>query len=213
MHYKKHDLPNILFNAIIPKRINEEIYMSQLTKRAIEASFIKLLNEKPFDKITVKDIVEDCGINRNTFYYHYQDIYALLTELFDAEAAKILNSDMTITSLEEGIISATQFVIQNKRAIYHIYNSINREKLYSYLCKVAESIVSRFVRKQAEGLVVSDLDFEIIISLFTYSIVGVIFKWLESNMEIAPEAVIRRLAFLAEGQVRFMLERAAGNPT
>ena len=61
--------------------------------------------------------------------------------------------------------------------------------------------------------VVSNPDFEIIISLFTYYIVGVIFKWLESNMKIAPEAVTRCLAFLAEGQARSMLERASGKPT
>ena len=55
--------------------------MSQLTKRAITESFMKLINQVPFDKITVKDIVEDCGVNRNTFYYHYSDIYALLDEI------------------------------------------------------------------------------------------------------------------------------------
>ena len=42
--------------------------MSQLTKKAIMESFVKLLNERALDKIKVKDIVEDCGINRNTFY-------------------------------------------------------------------------------------------------------------------------------------------------
>lgn len=51
--------------------------MLQLTKKAIVNSFIKLLNEKPLDKITVKNIAEDCGINRNTFYYHFSDIREL----------------------------------------------------------------------------------------------------------------------------------------
>ena len=46
-----------------------------LTKNAIMSSLVKLLNEKPLDKITVKDIVLDCGINRNTLYYHYHDSY------------------------------------------------------------------------------------------------------------------------------------------
>ena len=50
--------------------------VTSLTKRAIRASFLKLLNERPLNKITVKDIVEDCGINRNSFYYHYPDIPA-----------------------------------------------------------------------------------------------------------------------------------------
>ena len=44
--------------------------MPTFTKKAIEIALFKLLNEKPLSKITVKDIVEECGINRNSFYYH-----------------------------------------------------------------------------------------------------------------------------------------------
>ena len=64
--------------------------MAQFTKQAIINSFLKLLEETPLDKITVKDIVEDCGINRNTFYYYYHDIYALLEELFSDEIRRAM---------------------------------------------------------------------------------------------------------------------------
>ena len=52
--------------------------MSQVTKRALEASLKHLLLQKPLDKITIGDITEDCGINRMTFYYHFKDIYDLI---------------------------------------------------------------------------------------------------------------------------------------
>ena len=68
--------------------------MSQLTKRAITESFMKLINQVPFDKITVKDIVEDCGVNRNTFYYHYSDIYALLDEILENETKRVLTENL-----------------------------------------------------------------------------------------------------------------------
>ena len=55
--------------------------MPSVTKKAIVASFLQLIGKKPFDKITVRDIVDDCAINRNTFYYYYQDIYAVLEEI------------------------------------------------------------------------------------------------------------------------------------
>ena len=48
--------------------------MSQVTKRALEASLKNLLLQKPLSKITISDITEDCGINRMTFYYHFKDI-------------------------------------------------------------------------------------------------------------------------------------------
>ena len=48
--------------------------MPNHTKRAIKETFISLLNDRPLNRITVKDIVETCGINRNSFYYHYEDL-------------------------------------------------------------------------------------------------------------------------------------------
>ena len=48
--------------------------MPNFTKQAIKDSFLKLLNQQPLSKISVRSIVEDCGINRKSFYYHDQDI-------------------------------------------------------------------------------------------------------------------------------------------
>ena len=62
--------------------------MTQFTSKAIEESFIRLLNERPLDKITIKDIVDDCGISRNTFYYHFQDITALLEHILNADVER-----------------------------------------------------------------------------------------------------------------------------
>ena len=55
--------------------------MANFTRKAIKEAFLKLLNQRPLSQITVKDIVEDCGINRNSFYYHFEDLPALVEEL------------------------------------------------------------------------------------------------------------------------------------
>ena len=64
--------------------------MSQVTKRALEASLKKLLLEKPLHKITVSDITDDCGINRMTFYYHFKDIYDLVEWSCQEDASRAL---------------------------------------------------------------------------------------------------------------------------
>ena len=55
--------------------------MANFTREAILAAFLKIAEKKPLEKISVRDIVDECGINRNTFYYHFQDIYAVLEEV------------------------------------------------------------------------------------------------------------------------------------
>ena len=57
--------------------------MPNFTEKAIKVSFMKLLNAQPLNQISVRDIVEECGINRNSFYYHYQDIPALIEEIVE----------------------------------------------------------------------------------------------------------------------------------
>ena len=52
--------------------------MAQQTKNAIRRAFIQLLNERPLDKISIKDIAEKGAVNRNTFYYYYADILSLI---------------------------------------------------------------------------------------------------------------------------------------
>ena len=52
--------------------------MSQLTQKAIVETTMRLVEQKTVKKITVRDIVEACGITRNTFYYYFHDIYEVL---------------------------------------------------------------------------------------------------------------------------------------
>ena len=61
------------------------------TKEAIKNSFLKLLNERPLNQVTVKAIVDDCGINRNTFYYHFAYIPTLATEIIMENADRIIH--------------------------------------------------------------------------------------------------------------------------
>ena len=75
--------------------------MAQFTKAAIVSSFIELLNERPFDKISVVDIAEKCGINRNTFYYYYADVYALVDEIFQTETRKMVELNLSCGSWQE----------------------------------------------------------------------------------------------------------------
>ena len=56
--------------------------MPSFTRKAIMQSFLKLVDQRPINKVTIKDIVEDCGINRNTFYYHFSDIPALIAQAY-----------------------------------------------------------------------------------------------------------------------------------
>ena len=92
--------------------------MSQLTKKAIMASFVRLVNKTPLDKITVKDIVEDCGVNRNTFYYYYCDVYALIRELMEVRAQQLITDNQEDLNWIEITREVTSFFRTHRRTVY-----------------------------------------------------------------------------------------------
>ena len=61
--------------------------MPNYTKQAIMNAFLRLLEEKSLAKITVQEIITECQISRNTFYYHFGDIYALLDALIQRDVS------------------------------------------------------------------------------------------------------------------------------
>ena len=99
--------------------------MTRFTERAIMDAFFELLVEKPLDKVTVADIAQRCGINRNTFYYHYHDVYDLLESLIDSELRKVMEAsggadDLTWDSFIE---AGTHFLSEHRAFVFHIYES------------------------------------------------------------------------------------------
>ena len=116
--------------------------MANFTRKAIKETFLKLLNQRPLNQITVKDIVEDCGINRNSFYYHFEDLPALVDEIVKEQVQALTQNHPTISSVEECFDAVIELVMENKRAIYHIYNSLSRDVFERYLMDACQYIVS-----------------------------------------------------------------------
>ena len=179
----------------------------ELTKQAIINSFVKLLNERPIDKISVKDIVLDCGINRNTFYYHYQDIYDLIEDIFERETQKVINEHILLDSWVEGFIQAAQFALQNKKAIYHIYNSANYKQVERYLNRIAQDLMTTYVKEQARGIDVSDEDISYIALFYRHAVVGITREWIQRGMKDDAEKVILRMGQIFENNIKYSLER------
>ena len=91
---------------------------ARYTEHALKTAFLKLLREKPVNKITVKEVCESAELNRATFYTHYSDCFALLSsieqELTDAfgKALKPVSS-LDVSALIEAIY---MMIDQNEEA-------------------------------------------------------------------------------------------------
>jgi len=88
--------------------------MSNITKRALEDSLKHLLLKKPVNKITINDITEDCGVNRMTFYYHFQNIYDLIEWSCREDAHRAIEGNKTYDTWQQGFLDIFRAVEENK---------------------------------------------------------------------------------------------------
>ncbi|MBQ9828416.1 MAG: TetR/AcrR family transcriptional regulator C-terminal domain-containing protein [Lachnospiraceae bacterium] len=182
--------------------------MPRFTKRAIKAAFVRLLEKKPFDKITVKDIAQECGINRNSFYYHYEDISALIKDILKGLADAVFDENSRIASMPEAERTVVAFVMKKKRAAYHLYNSSGREIYEKQLMDVCRSAAGRVVDDACVGRNISARDRDIMIRAYKDFIYGAVIDWMESGMNYDIISEFERFSKLTEGRVASMLDRA-----
>lgn len=157
--------------------------MSKLTQKAIKESFLKLLDSKPIDRITIKDITDDCGISRNTFYYHYADLPSLVEESLMELAEELIQTYPTIDSLEECLNVGAQFVLSNRRAANHIYNSSHRYIYERCLMKVCRKVVAAYFDMAVPKDFISGEEREIMIEYYKCFSFGVIADWCDNGMK------------------------------
>ena len=96
--------------------------VSQLTKRALAESLKALLAQKPLSKITISDITAHCGMNRMTFYYHFQDIYDLIDWICQEEGGRALQGRKDYRTWQEGFTALCHAVIENRTFIEGVYH-------------------------------------------------------------------------------------------
>lgn len=169
---------------------------SDQTKEKIASTFLLLLNTYPLNEISIKHITKTCGINRNTFYYHYADLPALAEEIVTERLDLLILDNADFNSLEQSFLQGIRFATENKRAMYHIYNSVNRDIFEQYLMKSSEYVVKAYVNNALKDSSVSEQDRTLLIRHYKYVCFGTVIDWMENGMQNDIKADIHRICEL-----------------
>ncbi len=184
--------------------------MASFTREAIIRSFLRLLDERPLNKITVRDIVEDCGVNRNTFYYHFEGgIPALVEAVSKGEIDRLLAQNERISSMSEALDVATAFICRHRRAVLHLYNSSNRDIYERYLMEITRYTARRYFDTAFPDADLLEGDLEIVVLAYASESYGLIVEWLNRSLDEGFRATLRRLCELRAGTIETMIHRSA----
>ena len=178
-------------------------------KYAFAASMLKMLEKKTLDHITVTDIVKDCGATRQAFYYHFEDVYALLRWIYRTEITSMMEKYQEISTWQEGYLQILQWIERNDRLAINTLKSINRDVLESFLQDSLNPSIRQVVAQQAADLRVKEEDKAFIARFYTLSLVALSLDWLQRGMQESPETLVHQTERLMHGNIRSALEKCA----
>ena len=181
--------------------------MPNAMKYALAQSLKKLLSTRKLDKITVKDIAEDCGVNRQTFYYYFRDIYDLLEWNFCDATERLIRSGLDHGDWRSGVKAVTEYLQENRTLVWNAYHSISHESVSEFLKRTLRPHILSAVREEAKGLewepCQENVDF--VADIFTLTAAGIVMEWIGTQRMGGTEARPNELFTAMDGSVSLML--------
>ena len=180
--------------------------MANFTERELLNTLKELLKDKSLDRITVKELTDRCGISRNTFYYHYHDIYELVVAYFVHEAQRIIGSYKADENWEGGFLEGLTFLYENRRVIQHIYKSVSRPQLDRFINDVVYHHAMILIRGKMEGINYSQRTLELATDFYKNALMGAVLQWIEGDMKDSPEELAAIYNSVFQGTVEHLFE-------
>jgi len=182
------------------------------TKKALAVSLKKHMEVLPLNKITVRHLIEDCDINRKTFYYHFRDIYDLLHWTFNEESVEVVKHFNLIDDYESAIGFVMDYVEQNKHILNCALDSLGREHLRQFFFadfnEVMRSIVTRLEEQLQSPL--EDSFREFICTFYSEAIAGIICEWIRRGDKYDRHATISNISLImTESLPNIIMKRQA----
>lgn len=165
-------------------------------------TLIEMLQTKPISAISITDLVNQCGVSRQSFYYYFDDIYDLIEWYFIQETEKALNEFSDIDSWQTGYIRIMRWAQKNKALIMNTYRSIQREYIEVFMYRVLYQYIIKVVLSEAEGLQVTETQCASVAQFYTLAINAVSLEWIRTGMKEEPETLSENVNFMIEGDFK-----------
>jgi len=184
------------------------------TEEKIVAAFGELLCEYPLSRITVKEIAQRAGVNRNTFYYYFQDIPTLAAQTIKEQVDRIVQTYSRFSTPMDCVVPLIRFGMAYRQAILNIYRSVQRDVFLSGLNELTLYIVTEYA-KTATGLSRPEQwphKLKLLARYHKCILVGVLLDWLDAGMEYDLLAAAQSLSGLLSTPIEQIFQTCLSAP-
>ena len=166
--------------------------MCYATKMKIAECVKELIRKKEISKIRIGDVMNETGMSRQSFYYHFQDIYDLVEWSCLEDAKKALKGRKTYSTWQEGFIDLFHAVYENKPFIMNVYHCVSMEQVEKYLKPLTDQLLLDVLNELSKDMVIREEDKQFIAKIYSYMFVGVMLDWIRNDMKEEPKTLVSR---------------------
>ncbi len=184
--------------------------ISLQTKKKLAAFLKKFMISKSLNKITVTDIINDCGVNRKTFYYHFEDIHDLLKWILEQEAVEVVKQFDLMVDYKEAILFVINYVEDNAHILACAYDALGREEMRRFLHQDFISIIRTLVNNVEKNLgLCVDKEFKnFLCTLYTESLAGMLIAWFKNSQNQNKEQIVEYLFIIFRSSLPEILKNS-----
>lgn len=180
---------------------------SEITKNMLAEALEILLQEKTLGKITIKDIVAKCGLNRQTFYYHFDDIYELVEWVFRKKLLHIFTPYSGEALWQEGLKDFLIAIENNRQLCKNALCDMSQEQMYHLFFEDISALVNRAIYDISGDMNVDDAYSENIVLFFSISFASIIEQWTYGKIDSSTDALVCFLDIMIQDQINGAISR------
>jgi probable dihydroxyacetone kinase regulator len=167
------------------------------TKLQLASSLKELMGKVPFCKITVQNVTNNCGLNRQTFYYHCKDMYELLEWIYQYELLSEITSSKNI-GWENQIIQTVRYAKKNKVFIRNTIRSLRKETVEKFLYPFLSKWVSSVLDDVCDQYNVRQEEKDAFTKFFAYAFIDSTIQWISRGMPENEDYIIEKVQIIRD---------------
>lgn len=166
---------------------------SRNTERMFAESLKRLLKEMPLKKISVQKLADDCGVNRKTFYYHFEDVDDLLSRTLEMDALEAFQDVEACEDPEKLLQFCIEYLDKNRKMLKTIFQeniSFEQTELYGGCHRIVRLMTERV--EQERGQAASREYTDYVIEFYTNALAQSFYRYIHQ----APDGQTKIMEYL-----------------
>ena len=177
--------------------------MPNSTKQTILDTLMTMLQTRPLDEVTVKDLTECCGISRQAFYYHFPDIYSVV----EWGAQQILSQLDNAEDWREILDRMGKMLQEQRTVLLNTYHAFERSYVEHRLKNWLRPMMTNEIQKTAKKYRVTREQSTFVAELFTMGIVSVLLSWVDLGLPRRIADYLDDFYIVLDGSTEVALQR------